>query len=175
MKLSFVFLAAAMTVAACQTMFEKSAPASATAPVNLTREQVKVREAQTGLKQLGYYTIRVDGIAGPRTASAVRRSRADFGLDSGGAIDSEFLEVINRYLVLNPPRQGIPSAADTFAVQRGLKRLGYYSGRVNGFYDRATLSAVVDYRRKNSLPVTERIDAKLLRRIERDTRAVANS
>jgi len=93
---------------------------------------------------------------------------ADMGADVA-------VDVINSYLVLNPPRQGIPSAADTFAAQRGLKRLGYYSGRVNGFYDRATLSAVVDYQRKNSLPVTERIDAKLLRRIERDTRAAANS
>jgi peptidoglycan hydrolase-like protein with peptidoglycan-binding domain len=174
MKLSSILVAAAMTLAACQMLPEKSVPAvPPAAAVQVTREQIEAREAQTGLKKLGYYRSRIDGIAGPRTSAAVQRSRTDFGLEPTGAIDGEFLGVMTRYLDLNPPRKGIPLAADVFAAQRGLKRLGYYSGRVNGFYDRATLAAVIAYRRKNGLPITEQIEAKLLRQIESDTTPAA--
>jgi peptidoglycan hydrolase-like protein with peptidoglycan-binding domain len=167
MKSSSVFFAAGIAMAACQMTPEKPTPTPA--PVQLTRAQKEVREAQIGLKQLGYYRSRVDGISGPRTLSAVKRSRADFGLEPTGAIDSELLDFIGRYLALNPPQNGIPSAADVFAAQRGLKQLGYYGGPVNGLYDRATLAAVLAYRRKSGLPISEQIDAKLLREIETDT------
>jgi peptidoglycan hydrolase-like protein with peptidoglycan-binding domain len=135
----------------------------------LTREQIKVQAAQTSLKRLGYYRSRVDGIAGPRTLAAVQRARADFGLEPTGEIDGELQDMMNRYLALNPPRKGIPSAADTFAAQRGLKRLGYYDGAVNGLYGSPTLAAILAYRRNSGLPITEQIDAELLGRIENDT------
>jgi peptidoglycan hydrolase-like protein with peptidoglycan-binding domain len=166
MKLSSVLMAVVLTLAACQMTPEKPTPP--TASVQLTREQLKIREAQTGLKKLGYYRSRVDGITGPRTASAVRRSRADFGLAPTGAIDSEFMDIMNRYIDLNPPQKGIPSAANTFAIQRGLKRLGYYNGQVNGLYDSATLAAVLDYKRKSGLPINAKVDTKLVSRIDSD-------
>lgn len=172
MRFSTVLMVAAMTLAACQTMPEKMATSTAPAPV--TREQVKIRAAQTSLKQLGYYRSGIDGIAGPRTSTAVQRARADLGLAQTGGIDGELQDFMNRYLELNPPRPGIPPAADVFAAQRGLKRLGYYGGQVNGLYDSPTLAAVLAYRRKTGLPITEKVDANLLRRIEADSITVAS-
>jgi peptidoglycan hydrolase-like protein with peptidoglycan-binding domain len=171
MKLSIILVAAVMTLTACQMMSENPAPTPP--PVQNTNEQARVREAQSGLQQLGYYRSRIDGIAGPRTSASVRRSRVDFGLEPTGAIDGELLKIMTRYLALNPPRPGIPLAADVFAAQRGLKRLGYYRGQINGLYDGATLAAVLAYRRKADLPITEKVDAKLLRRIENDTTPAA--
>lgn len=166
MKLSSVLVAAAMTLAACQMMPEKPAPERAL--VQYTREQLKIREAQAGLKKLGCYKGRVDGIVGPLSLAAIKRCRADLGLDPDGGIDQNLLDTMNRYLALNPPRKGIPASTDVFAAQRGLKTLGYYDGPVNGLYDAATLAAMVEFQRRNGLPVTQKINANLLDRIERE-------
>lgn len=173
MKPTTILAAAAVILTACQIIPEKSAPVEAASPARTIPERSQVREAQAGLKQLGYYRSRVDGIEGPRTSAAVQRSRADLGLKPGSMIDRELLDIMTRYLALNPPQKGIPSPADVFTAQRGLKRLGYYDGQVNGLYDSATVAAVLDYRRRNRLAITEKLDAKLLRRIETDSTPAA--
>lgn len=164
MKLSSVLVAAVTILTACQMMPEKSAPEPA--PVQYTREQLKIREAQAGLKKLGCYKGRVDGIIGPLSLAAIKRCRAVLGLEPEGGIDQKLLDTMNRYLELNPPRKGVPVSTDVFAAQRGLKKLGYYNGPVNGLYDAATAAAIVGFQRKNGLPVTQKIDANLLGRIE---------
>ena len=164
MKISSVLVAAVMILTACQTMPGQSAPEPA--PVQYTREQLKIREAQAGLKKLGCYKGRVDGIIGPLSVAAIKRCRADLGLDPEGGIDQKLLDTMNRYLELNPPRKGVPVSTDMFAAQRGLKKLGYYDGQVNGLYDTATVAAMVGFQRKNGLPVNRNIDANLLNRIE---------
>ncbi|HUS53703.1 MAG TPA: peptidoglycan-binding domain-containing protein [Thermohalobaculum sp.] len=169
-------MAAVMILTACQMMPEQSAPkpASKPAPAQYTREQLKNREAQAGLKKLGCYKGRVDGIIGPHTVAAIKRCRADLGLDPEGGIDQKLLDTMNRYLELNPPRKGVPVSTDVFAAQRGLKKLGYYNGPVNGLYDTAIVAAMVGFQRKNGLPVNRNIDANLLNRIKRDADAIAN-
>ena len=170
MKLTSILVAVAMTLAACQTITPKPEPVAA--PVQQTLGQAKVREAQTGLKNLGYYKSGVDGIIGPISLAATKRCRTDLGMDPDGGLDQEFLDKMQRYLELNPPRKGIPAASDVFTAQRGLTKLGMYDGRVNGFYDRATLAAVVDFRLKRGMRATRGIDANLLARIEREVAAI---
>jgi peptidoglycan hydrolase-like protein with peptidoglycan-binding domain len=50
-----------------------------------------VREIQTALKSLGYYSGGVDGIAGPKTASAIRSYQQQNGLQVDGRASAELL------------------------------------------------------------------------------------
>ncbi|MBR2988767.1 MAG: peptidoglycan-binding protein, partial [Clostridia bacterium] len=45
-----------------------------------------IRIVQTRLKELGYYTIKVDGIWGPKTRQAVRNFQRDYGLKVDGIV-----------------------------------------------------------------------------------------
>lgn len=50
-----------------------------------------VREIQGTLKSLGYYSGPIDGIAGPKTASAIRSYQQQYGLQVDGRPSSELL------------------------------------------------------------------------------------
>jgi peptidoglycan hydrolase-like protein with peptidoglycan-binding domain len=51
----------------------------------------------------------------------------------------------------------------TAAVQRKLKRLGYYTGAVDGELGRGTRAAIRAYQEENDLEVTGQINRALLR------------
>jgi peptidoglycan hydrolase-like protein with peptidoglycan-binding domain len=163
MRLPILLLTAAMAAAACQTAPPEPA---VTAPAAFG-----VRDIQAGLKDLGYYQGAVDGIAGPVTRRAVTRSQTDFGLPATGEIDGPLYARIEQHLRKNPPHPDLPRAAQVFALQRALARLGYYDGPVDGRYVGETLKAYLVYQRQNGLPITHKVDARTLRRIEREAAA----
>ena len=53
-----------------------------------------VEDVQTRLRNLGYYTVRVDGIFGSGTQSAVRRFQQDIGLTADGIVGPATLNAL---------------------------------------------------------------------------------
>jgi peptidoglycan hydrolase-like protein with peptidoglycan-binding domain len=124
------------------------------------------RDAQTDLKALGYYRGRVDGIAGPATRRAILQAQSDFDLPGTGAVDDALYATMFRYAQENPPHPDLPPAAQVFALQRALTRLGHYTGPADGRYLGDTLKAYLLYQRDKGLTITHKLDGKRLRRIE---------
>jgi peptidoglycan hydrolase-like protein with peptidoglycan-binding domain len=48
------------------------------------KQRAKVARIQTGLRRMGYYTGRADGLAGPQTARAIRRYQRTYHLPVTG-------------------------------------------------------------------------------------------
>jgi len=67
---------------------------------------------------------------------------------------------------LPPPHRHVAESDGhslAFQVQRKLKRLGYYSGAVDGEVGRGTRAAIRAYQEENGLEVNGQIDSPLLR------------
>lgn len=76
------------------------APAVVTTPAPAPRApaplNMSVRDAQQRLLDKGYGPGTVDGVAGPRTAGALRRFQRDQGLMATGRLDSVTIQALGR-------------------------------------------------------------------------------
>lgn len=110
-----------------------------------------VAAVQTRLKTLGYYTMKVDGVWGNGTKSAVKRFQSDNGLTADGVVGSS----TERKLGLKLPVTGGISlgktTANVAAVQARLKTFGYYKSTVDGAWGNNTLIAVLGYQSSSGL------------------------
>ncbi len=105
-----------------------------------------VKQLQTRLAELGYYTGKISGYYGENTRRAVAAFQADFGLNpnglAGDATQSAMLSAQYR-----PLRYG-SSGEDVKRLQKRLALLGYYGGKVSGNYLDSTGAAVAAFRQK---------------------------
>ena len=119
---------------------------------------------QQRLKDLGYYSIRVDGIYGSGTQRAVRWFQQVNGLTATGAADSVTQKLLyssaakpasgwsgGSYVTLS--RSGYYDAR-VVTLQRRLKALGYLSGSADGYFGTKTYRAVRSFQSRNGLSVT---------------------
>lgn len=123
---------------------------------------------QQRLKDLGYYTIRVDGIFGSGTQRAVREFQRRNGLTVTGKADNATQQLLY---------SSAAKAADTSGggvygtltrsgryqsavvpMQRRLKELGYYTGSVDGYFGSQTYRAVRNFQSRNGISVTGKAD-----------------
>lgn len=116
---------------------------------------------QQRLKDLGYYTIRVDGIFGSGTQRAVRWFQSVNGLAVTGKADSATQQLL--YSSQAKAASGYsPDSYDTLSrsnrynanvvpLQRRLKALGYLSGSVDGYFGSNTYRAVRSFQSRNGL------------------------
>lgn len=121
---------------------------------------------QQRLKDLGYYTIRVDGIFGSGTQRAVRWFQSANGLAVTGKADSATQQLL--YSSQAKAASGYsPDSYDTLSrsnrynanvvpLQRRLKALGYLSGSADGYFGSNTYRAVRSFQSRNGLAVTRR-------------------
>ena len=119
---------------------------------------------QQRLKDLGYYTIRVDGIFGSGTQRAVRWFQSVNGLSVTGKADNATQQLL--YSSQAKAASGYsPDSYDTLSrsnrynaavvpLQRRLKALGYLSGSVDGYFGSNTYRAVRSFQSRNGLSVT---------------------
>ena len=119
---------------------------------------------QQRLKDLGYYTIRVDGIFGSGTQRAVRDFQANNGLTVTGRADNATQKLLysssakaagsgsaGSYTTL--ARSNRYSSA-VVTLQRRLKALGYLAGAADGYFGSQTYRAVRSFQSANGLSVT---------------------
>ena len=119
---------------------------------------------QQRLKDLGYYTIKVDGIFGSGTQRAVRLFQEVNGLKETGIADNA-TQVLLYSSAAKPLSYGTAGDFKTLQrsskyksavvpLQRRLKDLGYYSGSIDGYFGSKTYRAVRNFQNRNSLKVT---------------------
>ncbi len=125
----------------------------------------QIYSLQTRLKELGYYSIRVDGIYGSGTQRAVRWFQEVNGLPATGKADNTTQQLLFSSSA-KPAGSGIiipdyqvldRSNRYQYAVvplQRRLKELGYYGGSIDGYYGSRTALAVRNFQRRNGIAET---------------------
>lgn len=142
----------------------------------------QVAVLQTALKQLGYYTKKIDGDFGSGTVAAVRAFQADNGLTVDGVAGPVTLRMLEMITGLeidgeeNPdsapggaappveeeePVQELPARTlrygmagdDVRLLQQRLYTLGYYAGETDGQFGSSVQNAVKAFQRKNGIAV----------------------
>ena len=144
-----------------------------------------VREAQEGLKALGYYQGEITGHAGKKTVAAIGAFQKDQGLKETGKADSATLKALRSArrkdsdakasAASATPAPSSSSSSGTLkldssgrsvsALQKDLTALGYYYGDVTGHYGAKTARAVKKYQKEHGLKETGEADRALRRQI----------
>ena len=126
-----------------------------------------VKTVQTLLKNYGYYTGKIDGKYGNTTTAAVRNFQKYNDLTVDGKVGSKTLTVLKSGSAVSAPivPGGSNSTSAVKNVQTLLKNLGYYTGKISGKYDNATVAAVKSFQKYNELKVDGKVGEDTLNRL----------
>ena len=125
---------------------------------------------QQRLKELGYYTIKVDGIYGSGTERAVRLFQQVNGIHPANGVATNHTQQVLYSHSAKPFHEVIPwhsgstlyrspyYQAAVVPLQQRLRALGYYTGSADGYYGSRTQQAVRNFQKRNGLPVTGTAD-----------------
>jgi cell wall-associated NlpC family hydrolase len=78
--------------------FAKTTKASSTTVKENAMSKVKTKALQTGLKSLGYFKYKVDGVFGPKTKNAVKKFQKSNKLIADGVVGPKTMHKINQKL-----------------------------------------------------------------------------
>lgn len=147
------------------TKTSSSSSSTSTTVTGSTRLQLgatgsDVRDLQTKLKKLGFYTGSIDGTFGSGTSSAVKAFQKKYGLTADGVAGTSTLAKLNT--LYNSSTSSSSSSSDDALrmgstgtavkeLQTMLKKLGYYTGSIDGAYGSGTYNAVKSFQKKNNL------------------------
>ena len=119
-------------------------------------EEQGVKDLQTRLFELGYYTGNISGLYREGTQAAVKAFQEDYGLDPTGEADSDtqalMYEAKYRALKRND------SGEDVKRLQQRLKELKYYNGKISGNYLEGTTSGIKTFQERSGLEPTGKAD-----------------
>ncbi len=115
-----------------------------------------VKELQTHLAELGYYTGQISGRFGESTKAAVMAFQKDFNLEETGKADPATQALM--FATLYRPLRIGSSGTDVTRLQTRLTILGYYTGKISGTYLDATAEAVSAFQTKMGLTQTGEAD-----------------
>ena len=125
-------------------------------PAHAEARNPQVAGLQVALKAKGLYRGKIDGIAGPATARAVKVFQRRAGVRCDGVAGAETRRALGRLgrplygtRVLRRGRRGW----DVSVLQFLLRWRGYRPGRVDGHFGRSTERAVRRFQRRHKLPV----------------------
>lgn len=128
-----------------------------------------VTALQQALIELGFLRGKADGKYGPATETAVSSFQKKNGLPVNGRADSVTQQTMFEKSVLNSrgKRQSVKIVAPTLEenaklklkdrglpvekLQKALKDLGYYTGKVDGSFGKGTKNAVIAFQKANKL------------------------
>ncbi|MED3716473.1 peptidoglycan-binding protein [Geobacillus thermodenitrificans] len=138
----------------------------------------KVKQVQTNLKQLGYFTYpEITGYYGTITADAVRRFQKDNGLPVTGSVDSTTFGRIEDAVKKKtaPPAKESSSSVylqigtrgeEVKRVQTKLKQLGYFTyPEITGYYGTITADAVRRFQKDAKLQANGIVDSQTYERL----------
>ncbi|MBQ1770929.1 MAG: peptidoglycan-binding protein [Clostridia bacterium] len=120
--------------------------------LKLNDDSESVRNLQTRLMELGYLDSDEPGtLYNEATAAAVAMFQRTLNTETDGIASADmqtslFSDVAVTYEVRNGD-----SGSDIYAMQSQLTELGYYNGKINGYYGVATEEAVNAFQKKNGL------------------------
>ena len=131
-----------------------------------------VKNLQTKLKKLGYYSGTVDSTFGSGTYAAVRAFQKKYNLTADGVAGSETLKKLDSaYKNADSDKEddSLRKGATGSAVkdlQTKLKKLGFYNAYVDGSYGDTTVAAVKAFQRKYGLTADGVAGSATLKKIE---------
>ncbi len=129
-----------------------------------------VKQLQTRLQTLGYYTDEITGTFNSATRTALKTFQKKMGINTDGVATPDVQTILYSASAISsgdtvtptpvvtatiaPPsatvRKG-DEGEDVERMQTRLQHLGYYQGKIDGNYGDATYQAVVAFQTKNSL------------------------
>ena len=113
-----------------------------------------VSQIQQRLKNLGYYHYStITGYYGPVTQKAVMRFQTNNGITVDGIAGPETMNLLSsekaKSFCLYPGDRG----SDVSMLQEYLKKLGYFEGKVTGYFGTVTIHALKEFQAQNGLSV----------------------
>ena len=115
----------------------------------------QVSYIQRCLKRLGYFNAKVTGFYGSATEDAVTRFQGAVGLPRVGKVGPRTTRALNRRCRNSNVRgSGLrygSKGPEVSRLQRNLKTLGYYNGRITGNFLELTRAAVIRFQRENGV------------------------
>lgn len=143
----------ATTATAAETRVEEMSPGMAEAYVRGIQQELAVH---------GYKPGPADGAMGPRTRAAIRQYQRDAKLPVTGRASKELLDHLKFATPkVNARTDGLPPEL-VLDIQGFLAERGYYRGPLDGLAGPKTRDAVRRFQKDAALPVTGRIDRRLL-------------
>jgi len=114
-----------------------------------------VKNLQKVLKQEGYYKLsKPTGYFGPATEKAVKQFQADHNLKVDGLVGDKTKQELDQYVRYDGVQLTIGSRGDGVKdVQEHLKKLGYYTGGLDGIFGQLTRLAVLQFQKVNDLRI----------------------
>ena len=131
-----------------------------------------VKDLQTKLKKLGYYSGTVDSTFGSGTYAAVRAFQKKYNLTADGVAGSETLKKLDSaYKNANSDKDdgSLRKGATGSAVkdlQTKLKKLGFYNAYVDGSYGDTTVAAVKAFQKKYNLTADGVAGSETLKKLD---------
>ena len=139
-----------------------------------------VKYAMQRLRDLGYYTKKVDEKFGAGMQAAVKAFQKKNDLTADGVLGAQSLAVLFSENVLDAddlkpviPENNTPrtlkkgdKGEDVQAVQEALKDLGYYTGKLDGKFGAATEKAVRVFQARNALKVDGKVGPMTLEKLD---------
>jgi peptidoglycan hydrolase-like protein with peptidoglycan-binding domain len=142
----------------------------------------EVTGLQRDLKKLGYFETNPTGYYGGITGSAVRRLQKKYGLTVDGVTGSKTLALIDRLLSSSSSRSSVRQAVNVpsgtilkkgmsgsavSSLQSNLKKFGFFTADVTGYYGSITVSAVKSFQKKYNLSADGIAGSKTLTQINK--------
>ena len=131
-----------------------------------------VKDLQTKLKKLGYYSGTVDSTFGSGTYAAVRAFQKKYNLTADGVAGSETLKKLDSvYKNANSDKDDDSlrmgdSGSAVKDLQTKLKKLGYYSGTVDSTFGSGTYAAVRAFQKKYNLTADGVAGSETLKKLD---------
>ena len=131
-----------------------------------------VKDLQTKLKKLGYYSGTVDSTFGSGTYTAVRAFQKKYNLTADGVAGSETLKKLDSVY------KNADSAKDDGSLRKGatgsavkdlqtkLKKLGFYNASIDGDYGDTTVAAVKAFQKKYNLTADGVAGSETLKKLD---------
>ena len=131
-----------------------------------------VKDLQTKLKKLGYYSGTVDSTFGSGTYAAVRAFQKKYNLTADGVAGSETLKKLDSVYKNadsdkddDSLRMG-DSGSAVKDLQTKLKKLGYYDGTVDSTFGSGTYAAVTAFQKKYNLTADGVAGSETLKKLD---------
>jgi peptidoglycan hydrolase-like protein with peptidoglycan-binding domain len=126
----------------------KSTNSSAAAKAD-EKNVMSIKEIQTALKKLGYYTGTVDGLSGSNTDNAIKKFQKANKLTADGVVGSGTAKILTASVAKTESvSKNVMSIKE---IQTALKKLGYYTGTVDGVTGSKTTTAIQKFQKANKL------------------------
>lgn len=121
-----------------------------------TKHVIGMKDIQAALKTLGYYTSKIDGVSGSNTENAIKKFQKSNHQTADGIVGNGTSKLLLAAANKTTLSTSISSKAlSTKEIQAALKKLGYFTGTVDGITGSKTEAAIKKFQKDNKLTAKE--------------------